>query len=122
MCLLMKGQEMRKYKNKKVVTDAGTFDSKREYNRFIELSLMEKAGMIENLQRQVDYVLVPKQKRQIALKNGRKSEICIKYRADFVYTKNGQICVEDTKGFATKDYIMKRKLMLYIHGIEVIEV
>lgn len=113
---------MRKYRNKKIVTKAGTFDSKLEYNRYIELSLMENAGEIENLQRQVEYVLVPNQKRQIALKNGRKSEISIKYRADFVYMKKGQICVEDTKGYATPEYIMKRKLMLYIHGIEVIEI
>lgn len=112
---------MRKYRNKKVYTSKGTFDSKREYQRYLELKLLEKAGEIKNLQTQVEYVLIPSQKRQFAMKNGRKTEMCIKYKADFVYTKNGQICVEDVKGYKTKEYVMKRKLMLFIHGIEVIE-
>lgn len=47
-----------------------------------------------------------------------------KYIADFVYTDNetGQTVVEDTKGMRTKDYIIKRKLMLYLHGIRIKEV
>lgn len=44
------------------------------------------------------------------------------YIADFVYYRDGEYIVEDTKGVRTKDYIIKRKLMLYVHGIKIKEV
>jgi hypothetical protein len=44
------------------------------------------------------------------------------YRADFVYLdKEGHLVVEDTKGFRTKEYLLKRKLMLLVHGIRIKE-
>jgi len=57
------------------------------------------------------------------LKDGQRCiEKAVVYVADFTYQKDGQMIVEDTKGMKTKDYIIKRKLMLYVHGIRVREV
>ena len=122
-----------KYNNKKIVVDGEIFDSKKEYKRYCELSLLEKAGAITELQRQVKYVLIPAQyeeyerygKKGQRLKDGTK---CIEkecaYVSDFVYrdTESGELVVEDTKGFRTKDYIIKRKLMLHVHGIRLVEI
>ena len=106
-----------KYRNKKVEVDGIKYDSIKESARHQELKLLEKAGEIKNLQRQVKYVLIPAQK------NGKKTvEQACTYIADFVYTENGQTVVEDTKGFKTREYIIKRKLMLYIHNIQIREI
>lgn len=107
---------MQKYRNKKVTIDGITFDSKTEAKRYTELKLLEKAGQIQGLELQKEYVLIPSQKI-----NGRVAERAVKYKADFVYTENGKTVVEDTKGVRTKDYIIKRKLMLYVHGIKIKE-
>lgn len=97
------------------------------------LKLLERAGEIRDLQRQVEYELIPAQyetyerysKKGKRLKDGVKliEKRCC-YVADFVYTdvKTGQTVVEDTKGVRTKEYVIKRKLMLYIHKIRVREV
>ena len=117
-----------KYKNKKVVYDGIEFDSKKEARRFIELSLLEKAGTIEGLRRQVKFVLIPAQReagtlgKRGAVKPGKVIERECAYIADFVYQENGETVVEDTKGVRTKDYIIKRKLMLWMHGIRIREV
>lgn len=108
---------MAKYKNKKVFVDGHTFDSKKEAKRYYELRLLEKAGEITNLRMQVKFVLIPSQKI-----DGKVVERECAYKADFVYQENGQTVVEDTKGFKTKDYIIKRKMMLYIHGIRIKEI
>lgn len=108
----------RKYGNKKVVVDGIKFDSKKEAARYKELCLLERAGTIQNLKTQVKFVLIPSQKGE----NGKVIERECSYIADFVYRQNGQIIVEDTKGFRTKDYIIKRKLMLYVHGIKINEI
>lgn len=108
---------MSKYGSRKVTKDGVTFDSVKEYSRFCELSLLEKAGEITNLRRQVRFELIPSQKM-----NGKVVERPVHYVADFVYQENGQTVVEDTKGFKTKDYILKRKMMLHIHGIRIREV
>lgn len=108
---------MNKYHNKKVCYNGIAFDSKKEARRYSELLLLERAGVITNLQRQVPFVLIPSQRI-----NGKVVERECKYIADFVYTENGKKVVEDTKGMRTKDYIIKRKLMLYIHGIQIKEV
>lgn len=106
-----------KYGNKKIVRDGKTFDSLKEYRRFCELLLLERGGAITDLERQVKFELIPSQKI-----NGKVAERACTYVADFVYTENGKKVVEDTKGFKTKDYIIKRKLMLYIHGIRIREI
>lgn len=106
-----------KYGNKKTTVDGIEFDSVKEAQRWSELKLLERAGVIFNLQRQVPFVLIPKQVR-----DGKTVERPVVYKADFVYTENGQEVVEDTKGMKTKDYIIKRKLMLWEFGIEIKEV
>lgn len=113
------GRKRSKYGNKKVEADGQVFDSKKEYSRYCVLKLMEKSGRISGLQRQVKYLLIPSQKGEI-----RNEKPC-NYKADFVYIMDGKTVVEDVKSEATrknKDYIIKRKLMRYIHGIEVNEV
>lgn len=122
---------MAKYNNKKVTIDGITFDSHKEARRYGYLSLLEKAGEITNLARQVEYELIPVQKQTIEYtdKKGKTRhktvvlERAVKYIADFVYyDKNGQMVVEDAKGVRTKEYVIKRKLMLYMYGIKVSEV
>lgn len=122
---------MSKYRSRKVVVDGITFDSKKEAWRYQELHLLEQTGEISNLQMQVKYELIPSQYelRPVTLKNGfvKMKKFCVEhacsYIADFVYIDtNGDTVVEDTKGFRTKDYVIKRKLMLYRHGIRIREV
>lgn len=100
-----------KYGNKKTTVDGVAFDSRKEANRYAELKLLERCKAIEELQLQVPFELIPKQPGERA---------CV-YKADFVYRENGQLVVEDAKGVRTKDYIIKRKLMLYLHGIKIKE-
>jgi hypothetical protein len=112
-----------KYHNKKVVVDGMKFDSKKEYQRFLELSLMQRGGYISDLQRQVKYILIPSQKI-----DGKVVERGVSYKADFVYKDNttGKIVVEDVKGYkggqAYALFKIKRKLMLFIKGIRIKEV
>lgn len=107
-----------KYGNKKITVNGKTFDSKKEYNRYCELRLLERAGAITDLQTQVKYTLIPAQRGE----NGKAIERECSYIADFVYCQNGQIIVEDTKGFRTTEYILKRKMLLFFHGIRIKEV
>lgn len=125
---------------KKVEFDGQMFDSKKEARRWAELKLLERSGQISDLQRQVSFELIPSQYEDVPTgefyKRGEKKgqpkykRVCIEksvvYVADFVYTENGKQIVEDTKGCTdgiTYNYfVLKRKLMLYIHGIRVKEV
>ncbi len=111
---------MSKYHNKKVVHNGMTFDSQKECRRFCELSLLERAGKISDLRRQVKYVLIP---AQYATNDGKRKllEREISYVADFVYEQDGMLVVEDSKGFRTDDYKIKRKLLLWVHGIRIKE-
>lgn len=120
-----------KYHSQKCMEGGIQFDSKREAKRYGELILLEMAGAITGLERQVKYILIPAQyeeyerygKKGNRLKDGKRllEKECA-YIADFVYTEGEKLVVEDAKGMRTKDYIIKRKLMLYIHGIRVREV
>ena len=118
---------MPKYGNKKIVRDGMTFDSLKEYRRFCELSLLERAGKITDLKRQVEFELIPAFHepdtigKRGGVKKGKLIERKCSYFVDFVYTENGETIVEDTKGMRTKDYIIKRKLMLYRYGIRIKE-
>ncbi|MGR5595236.1 DUF1064 domain-containing protein [Bacteroides thetaiotaomicron] len=116
---------MAKYNNVKI----DGYDSKKEYRRAKELKLLEKKGIITGLQEQVKYELISPQYRfyevQGVRKMLRKKELLergVYYIADFVYYRDGEYVVEDTKGVRTKEYIIKRKLMLYVHGIRIKEV
>lgn len=105
-----------KYGNKKTINNGTIFDSRRESTRWSQLVLMEKAGVISKLERQITFELIPKQR----LKNGKCERAC-KYILDFRYIKDGVTIFEDSKGMRCPSYIIKRKLMLYVHGIEIIE-
>lgn len=106
-----------KYHSKRIVIDGEAFDSAKEYRRWCELKFLKKAGQIKDLKRQVEFVLIPAQ-----YENGKCLERKCSYFADFTYIQNGKLVVEDTKGFKTKDYIIKRKMMLHFHGIRISEV
>lgn len=95
-----------KYKNKKIFIDGITFDSQLEANRYCELKLLYKAGEISQLRLQPEFELIPAFK-----KNGKSFRKTI-YKADFMYLDNrsGKYIVEDTKGFKTDVYKLKRKL------------
>lgn len=109
-----------KYHNKKIVLDGIEFDSKVEALRWCDLKVLNKAGHITNLERQVEFELIPSQKDPAT---GKHAERAVKYVADFVYNdKDGNMVVEDVKGVKTKDYIIKRKLMLYKYGVRIREV
>ena len=106
-----------KYGNRKISRDGITFDSAKEARRWSELLLLERAGVIQNLRRQVKYELIPSQRI-----GGKVVERACSYVADFVYEEEGKTVVEDTKGYKTPEYIIKRKLMLCIHNIRIREV
>ncbi|UQN37300.1 DUF1064 domain-containing protein [Alcaligenes aquatilis] len=109
----------RKYGNRKTVVDNIKFDSGLEAARYQQLKLLERAGQISDLELQPRFELIPKQRRD----DGKPERAC-EYVADFRYTDTatGQTVIEDAKGMRTRDYIMKRKLMLQVHGISVREV
>lgn len=101
-----------KYKNRRVFTQEGKFDSQKEYGRWCDLKLLQKAGKISELRRQVPFELIPKRGRLRA----------IKYVADFVYVENGKEVIEDSKGgVKTRLYMLKWRLMEWVHGIQIFE-
>ena len=123
-----------KYGNHKTNYDGIFFDSKKEARRFAELKMLLKSGQITDLELQRSFELIPAQYEVVPrynakgkrLKDGKKciEKSCV-YKADFVYVnKNGEMVVEDTKSpvTRTKDYIIKRKLMLYKYGIKIVEI
>ena len=121
--LVAKGKPT-KFRNQPTTVGGIQFASKKEAERWGELTMMQSAGVISDLQRQVKFDLVV---------NG---VLIGRYTADAVYTENGKQVVEDVKAKAreskrggkrkqsprSRDYILRRKLMLAVHGIEVREV
>lgn len=117
-----------KYHSRKITRDGMTFDSLKEWRRWCELKMLEKVGEISDLYRQVKFVLIPAQYepdtigKRGGVKRGKLIERECSYLADFVYTtKSGERIVEDSKGFRTADYRIKKKLMLWVHGIRIKE-
>lgn len=109
---------MSKYHNKRIMTEDGQFfDSRKEANRWWQLKLMERSGLISNLKRQVKRELIPAQ-----YIDGKCVERAVTYTSDFEYDQGVRHIVEDVKGMRTDKYIIKRKLMLYIHGIRITEI
>lgn len=98
-----------KYKNVKVEIDGIKFDSKFEAEFYFgELQWLQAAGEITKIERQKAYLLQP------AFKYHGKTIRAIHYVADFVVTyKDGRVEVIDTKGVQTKEYLLKKKLLLY---------
>lgn len=126
---------MNKYHSKKITRNGITYDSVKEYRRHCDLLFLQKIGEIKDLQRQVKFVLIPAQYETVerySEKTGKRlkdkrvllEQEC-SYIADFVYEdKNGRVIVEDVKVpiTRTKDYRIKKKMMLYFHGIRIKEV
>jgi hypothetical protein len=104
-----------KFNNVKIEDDGFKFDSKKEHKRYCELRLLVKAGIITDLKLQVPFALIPSQS------GGIRKELPMVYKADFVYTENGEQVIEDTKGVKTDVYIIKRKLMK-LNGNEIREI
>ena len=117
-----------KYGNHKIKNAYGTFDSSLEWSRFLFLSNREKEGEITNLRRQVEYLLIPAQYgTEIKHLKTKDKEVRVllerscSYVADFVYERNGKTIVEDckgAKGIITAAAKIKKKLLLWVHGIE----
>ena len=99
------------------------FDLLREARRFRELAMLRLGGAVYDLRCQVPFVLIPAQVRA----DGSRERAC-KYVADFVYMKDGETVVEDVKGYTRANslpyrlFVVKRKLMLWVHGIAVREI
>ena len=118
-----------KFNNRKIVFQGETYDSQLELSRFIFLSNREKEGEITNLRRQVEYLLIPAQYgTEIKHLKTKDKEVRVllerscSYVADFVYERNGKTIVEDCKGskyIITADFKIKKKLMLWVHQIQV---
>ena len=109
----MRWPQESKYHNKRVTVDGITFDSVKEASRFQELRMLERAGEITGLVRQQKIELIPKTKLYRA---------CY-YVCDFIYfdKRENKTIYEDVKGGRTKEYLLKRKLLYWRHGIEIKE-
>ncbi len=105
-----------KYHNKKCEYKGLKFDSLKERNHYIILEHLEKTGQIKELRRQVKFLLQP------SFKLNGKTIRAINYIADFTYLKDGVLVVVDTKGFRTKDYLLKKKMFQYKYGMDIVEV
>lgn len=101
-----------KYHNKKINTEDGTFDSKYEYEEWCRLKLLERGGAIRNLMRQVPYILIP----TIRTTAGTLKQIT--YYADFVYEENDANVIYEVKGFKTKEYLIKKRLLIQQYVID----
>ena len=113
-------------KNKYGARKTGAYDSRKEARRAADLRVMERAGLIRNLREQVKFELIPSQYREGPPDpKGRPTrelvERSVSYIADFVYERDGATVVEDVKGKRTDVYILKRKLMFYRYGIQILE-
>lgn len=122
-----------KYHAEKITVNGITFDSKKEARRWLELTALEQAGKIHGLRRQVKYLLIPEQRENCAeryksgpkkgqFKPGRVLERECAYYADFDYYEDGTHVVEDVKGVRTKEYRLKKKMLLYTYQIRISEV
>ena len=120
----------RKYGNKKAKASGKVFDSRRERSRYYTLQVLEKAGEISDLRMQVPFEIIPAvyETVEVQLKTKTKQvqklvQRAAHYVADFVYKdKDGNMVVEDSKGFRTKEYLLKKKMMRAFLGITIKEV
>lgn len=108
-----------KYGNRKTTLNGVEFDSHKEAQRYAQLRLLERAGRITNLRCQVKYILIPTQRDE----KGKLLERECSYVADFVYfdLTLGREVVEDSKGYRTDTFKLKKKMMLWFHGIRITE-
>lgn len=109
-------QPRSKYRNKRVVAGGLHYDSKAEYRRHQELMLLEHSGEIRDLRFQVPFELVP----SVRFIGARRAQPAMRYIADFVYVdKTGRQIIEDVKGCMTREFILKRHLMLALLGLHI---
>jgi len=113
--LLASRKSRSKYHNKPNELAGEKYRSKRERDRHLRLLMEQRAGLIANLRREVSFVLAP-----TAMVAG-KNKPALRYFADFTYTRNGALVVEDAKGVKTAVYVVKRHLMKVLHGIDILE-
>lgn len=106
-----------KYRNKKVFVDNLKFDSKKEYQRWLELKTLEKAGHIEGLQHQVSFTLAP----SVKFIEAQRAKPALKIIVDFMYYQDNAWVIEDVKSVATMTtaFIIKRHLLLAQTGIQI---
>lgn len=115
-----------KYHNKKLEFEGMKFDSRKELNRWHELRILQRAGEISELRRQVSFQLIPAldwEGNALQSRKGAK-EWPVYYVADFAYIDKNtdKTVVEDVKGYKTPEYVIKRKLMLERYGIVIKEI
>lgn len=97
-----------KYNNKKIEVDGIVFDSQKEANYYCELKLLKRAKLITGFERQVTFKLQP------SFRRGDQSYKAITYLADFVvHYADGHTEVIDVKGYQTKEYKIKKKMLLF---------
>lgn len=105
-----------KYKNVKCEAYGHKFDSLKERDRYLYLRGRAISGEIRDLQLQVPFTIQP------SFKHKGKTIRAIKYVADFTYyDSDDKLHIEDTKGFRTKEYELKKKIMLF-QGLEIEEI
>lgn len=110
-----------KFNAVKLEKDGITFDSQKEYGRYIELTAMMQRGEIQDLKCQVKFELAPK----VKIAGEKRAKPALRYFADFTYLSNGKLIVEDVKSVATRklqSYRQKKHLMKSVHGIDVREI
>lgn len=109
------GERKSKYNNHRFTDSEGSWDSKKERERWTQLRQLESAGQIQELQKKVTFELIP-----VSMKHGKRLR-AVQYVADFVYIEDGMKVVEDAKGFRNKVYLLKKRLMWEKHGIDILE-
>lgn len=102
--------------NKALTIGCEKYRSQREAKRHQQLLVLQRAGLLENLRREVPFILAPSVRYA-----GKRATPALRYFADFVYTRDGAQVVEDCKGFRTYHYKLKKHLMLAVHGVEILE-
>ena len=123
------GAKKSKYNNKKIVNEFGTWDSKKEFQRWLVLKEAESQGVITDLQRQVKFELIPAVREKYIKHLKTKDKECertlqlpITYTCDFAYYKDGEYIVSDVKAspqMLPKDFILKEKMMFALKGIKI---
>lgn len=109
------GQAARKYRNHRTTVGDLTFDSKAEAKRWQELTLLQRAGQISDLERQVAFVLAP----GVKFAGARRAQPALRLVVDFAYREHGEQVLEDVKGVITTAFTIKRHLLKAVHGVDV---
>ena len=130
--MMKRKRKRNKYGSHEVVRDGRKFQSTLEGDRWMFLQKKQKEGLISDLEMQKTFILIPTQYKEVRKQLKTKVKIVkrvaerdCRYIADFVYKKGDQVIVEDTKSDATvkkESYIIKRKILLYLHGIAIRQV